>query len=294
MTPEIKEDFIKAGKIAKEVRTYAISLVKPGVLLSEVADKVEKKIEELGGKPAFPMQISRNNIAAHYCPTYEEEVFFKENDLIKVDIGVHINGYIADTAQSIDLGGNEKLLRASEEALNNAIKLVKPGVQVREIGKTIQETIESHGFKPVRNLCGHGIGRFIVHKSPSIPNFDNGDTTVLEEGMTIAIEPFASSGAGLIKEEGKATIFALISKKPVRGLFTRKVLNEILKFDNLPFAYRWLEKKFKKAELAFAFRELKQLGVLREHPPLPDVNNGLVSQREHTMLVLDKTIVTTK
>ena len=294
MEENIKNDFIKAGKIAKEARVYALSLVKPGVLLSEVADKVEKKIVELGGKPAFPMQISRNNIAAHYCPTYEEEVFFEKNDLVKVDIGVHINGYIADTAQSIDLGGNAKLLKASEEALNNAIKLVKPGVQVREIGRTIQETLESHGFKPVRNLCGHGIGRFIVHKSPSIPNFDNGDTTVLEEGMSIAIEPFASSGAGLIKEEGKATIFALVGKKPVRGLFTRKILNEILKFDNLPFAYRWLEKKFKKAELAFAFRELKQLGMLREHPPLPDVNNGLVSQREHTMLVLDKTIVTTK
>lgn len=294
MTPEIKECFEKAGRIAKEARNYAVSLIKPGVLLSEVADNVEKRIEELGGKPAFPMQISRNNIAAHYCPTYEEKIFFEKNDIVKVDVGVHINGYIADTAQTVDLGGNEKLVRASEDALNNAIKLVKPGIQVRELGKKIQETIESHGFKPVKNLSGHGIGRFVVHKTPSIPNFDNGDTTVLEEGMTIAIEPFASSGAGLIKEEGKATIFALIDKKPVRGLFTRKVLNEILKFEGLPFAYRWLEKKFKKAELAFAFRELKQLGMLREHPPLPDVNNGLVSQREHTILVFDKPIITTK
>ena len=290
----MEEDYIKAGEIAGRARDYGASLIKPGVSMVEVADKVEEKIRELGGNIAFPAQMSVNDIAAHQMPMMGEDIIFKEGDLICLDVGAEYNGAIGDTARTIDLGDNRELVKASRDALNEALKLVKPGVEIREIGRKIHEVITSYGFSPIRNLSGHGVDDYIIHTKPHIPNYDNGDTTKLVEGQTIAIEPFASNGAGLIYESGAPGIFMLKAKRPVRGRMTREVLKEIEKFNGLPFAPRWLLKKFSKAKILFAFRELRQFNMLEEFPNLIDKEHGLVSQAEHTMIVKDDLIVTTR
>lgn len=284
MDAETKEKYQKAGKIAAEALQYAKSLVKKGVALSEVCDKTEAKIKELGGELAFPTQISMNDTAAHFCPDDDSLKF--DDQIISIDVGVHVDGFIGDTALTIDLNNkNEELIKASREALENAIKLVKPDVKLKDIGKTIHDTITKYGFSPVRNLSGHGLGEFNVHTKPTIPNYDNGDETELKEGDVVAIEPFASAGAGIIYESGTATVMQLLTTKPVRSSFTRQAMQEIKKSNGLPFCKRWLIKKFGLAKTNFAIRELKILEMLREYPPLVDKNHGLVSQAEHTVLV---------
>lgn len=294
MDESVIEAYKKAGKIAGEALAYGKSLIKPGVLLLEVCDKVEEKILALGGGIAFPAQVSCNDIAAHFCPEEDDKTILKDQ-LVSLDVGVHIDGYIGDTACTVDLSGkNSALVKAAEEALANAIKLIKPGVAIGEIGKAIQDVIAKYGFAPIRNLCGHGLSQYDVHSEPSIPNFDTGDTSQLAEDMVIAIEPFASAGEGAIYESGNPTVFALIGKKPVRNMFTRQILKEIESYNGLPFAKRWITRKFGVAKANFALKELKNLDVLREYPPLPDRRHGLVSQAEHTILVKDKPLILTK
>jgi methionyl aminopeptidase len=294
MEQEILDNYIKAGKIASEAREYGKSLIKKGASLLEVSDLIEKKIEELGGELAFPVQISLNDIAAHYCADHDDKTVFKQGDICKLDIGVHVDGYVADTACTVDLGDNSDLVKASEDALNNAIKLIKPGVTLGEIGAAIEESIKKYNLNPIRNLSGHGVGRYIIHGNPTIPNFDTGDDTELKENDIIAIEPFATNGSGLIYETDKANIFSMVEKRPVRSPITREVLKEIEKYNDLPFTTRWLAKKYPLFKVSFALRELMQMGVIRNYPPLPDKSHGLVSQAEHTIIVRDEPIVITK
>lgn len=293
-----KEDIEKiklAGKITAQAREYGASLIKKNASMVEVLNKVETKIIELGGLPAFPAQISCNHIAAHYCP--EENDAFRFNDeLVSLDVGVHVDGFIGDTAKTIDLSGKySNLVKAAEEALENALEIIKPGITLGEIGKVIQETIQKYNYAPVRNLSGHGLGQYKIHTKPSIPNFDNHDNTKLQKGMLFAIEPFASTGAGVVQDAGIPTVFELAAKKPVRNPITRQVLREIGNYDGLPFSTGWLTRKFgTKANLAL--REMEQLGMLHMHPPLGDKDRGMISQAEHTVLIDDdgNVIVTTR
>jgi methionyl aminopeptidase len=294
MDEELLAKYKLAGEITAKARNYGASLIKPGVKLLDVCNAVDAKIAELGGQPAFPAQVSRNKIAAHYCPSADDETVFLKGDIIKLDVGVHIDGYVGDSAVTIDLGGNEELTNASKEALNNALKIIKPGVTLGEIGRVIEETITSHGFQPVRNLSGHGLGHYRIHTRPTVPNFDNGDDTELEENQVIAIEPFATNGTGLIHEAGEATIFALVQMKPVRSSMTREVLKTIQAYNGLPFTLRWLTQKHGEGKTRFALRELSKLGMIHKYPPLPEQADGLVSQHEHSVIVRDKPIITTK
>jgi len=286
MDKEDVEKLKKAGKITAQVRDYGAKLIKKDASMVEVLDKIEKKILELGGKPAFPAQISCNHIAAHYCPDDEDKTIFSDQ-LVCLDVGVHVDGFMGDTAVTIDLSGKyNDLIKAAEEALDNAVKIIKPGITLAEIGKTVQETINKYGFAPVRNLSGHGLGKYEVHTKPNIPNFDNGDQTKIENGMVFAVEPFASAGAGIVRDSGIATVFELKNKKPVRNPITRQVLKEIESYDNLPFTTRWLTRKFgNKAK--YALREMEQLGMLHAHPPLADKDKGMISQAEHSILIDD-------
>ena len=290
----MEEDYIKAGEIAAKARDYGASLIKPGASMVEVADKIEAKIKELGGNPAFPAQMSINEIAAHQMPLMEEDIIFNKGDLVCLDVGVEYDGAIGDTALTVDLGDHKNLVDASKEALNEALKLVKPGIEIREIGKKIHEVITSYGFSPIRNLSGHGLGLYQIHTKPSIPNYDNGDKTKLEEGQVIAIEPFATTGKGVIYESGEPGIFMLSGRKPVRGKMTREVLKEIEKYNGVPFAPRWLLKKFSKIKILFALREMRILKMVQEFPSLIDESQGLVSQAEHSVIVKEKPIITTR
>ena len=286
------KDWIKAGEIASSAREYGKKLIKVGASHLEVTEKIEAKIISLGGEIAFPTQISINNIAAHYTSLFEGDVKFKEGAVCKLDLGVHVNGAIGDTAVTVDLGSNDSLVKASLNALNAAIKIAKPGVSVNEIGKVIHKEITSLGFSPIVNLGGHGLDKWKIHTAPSIPNFDNGDKTKLVEGQVIAIEPFASNGSGLIFEGKGSEIYQLEKEGNIRDANARKILKFVSeKYKTLPFAKRQLP--FNKLQLTVGLSALKRNGFLHEYGVLPEKKEGsLVSQHEHTLIIGDR--VTTK
>ncbi len=283
----------KACRVAAEALEYAKSLVKPGKRVVDVCNAVEEFIIEKGCELAFPVQISLNDVAAHFCPLEDDDLEF-DDQVVKIDVGVHVDGYIGDNAATIDLSKkNSELVKASVEALNEAIKLAKPGVKVCELGKIIYDVIVKYGFSPIVNLTGHGLDEYNIHSKPIIPNYDNGDETKLEENQLIAIEPFASTGAGMVYESSPATIFALKQKKPVRLGFVRNILREIEKRKGLPFTTRWLTEKFPKHQVNFALTQLLKEKIIESFPPLVDKEHGLVSQAEHTILVKDKPVILT-
>ncbi len=287
MDEESKQNYIRAGKISAQVLEFGKSLLKKGNSLLDATEKVEKKIHELGGKPAFPAQISCNEIAAHFCPEDEDKTVF-DSQVVSLDIGINIEGVITDSACTVDLSGSyADLVKASQKALDEALNVINAGVELRQIGRVINDAISSYGYVPIRNLSGHGLGLYNIHDEPTIPNIDNGDKTTLKKGMVFAIEPFATTGAGMVHESGLATVFMLEHKKPVRSQITREILREIETYDGLPFAKRWLTRKFG-AKANFAFRELTQLGILHQFPPLVEINKGIVSQAEHSVLIDDK------
>jgi len=294
MDESTRKKLILAGKIAKESMDIGTNLIKVGSSMKETLDAVERNIQTRGAAPAFPAQISLNSIAAHFCPTDEEDIIFSEGDVAKLDLGVHVDGYVADTARTVDLGDHQDLVLASKDALEAALKLATPGTRIAELGKAIQNAIQARDLSPIKNLSGHGLGQYKIHTSPSIPNFDTGDDRKLEAGMTIAIEPFATNGAGEIYESTHPTVFSLIENRPVRGMMTREVLKTIKMYKGLPFTTRWLTRVHGVGKVRFALKELETVGNLLSHPPLPDKKGGLVSQHEHSVIVDDKPIVYTR
>jgi methionyl aminopeptidase len=296
METEIIEKYKKAGKIAKEVREFSKSLIKEGAKTLDMAEKIEEKIIAAGGKMAFPTNISINAIAAHSTPKFNDETVLKKGDVVKIDLGVHVEGFIADTAYTMEVGTNEwaSLIKASENAVEAAIKEVKPGVSISKIGAVVEGAIEKQKMVPIANLSGHEVGEYDLHAGITIPNFNNKSSQVLEEGMAIAIEPFATNGVGQVSETKESEIFKLIEPKPVRQPVARKILDYVLKeHRELPFCKRWVAKKVGGFGLEMAFRELVRDGVLHNYPVLKESKEGMVSQTEHTVLVLDKPIVTT-
>ncbi|MEM4267549.1 MAG: type II methionyl aminopeptidase [Candidatus Woesearchaeota archaeon] len=288
-------DWIVAGRIAAQVREFSKPLISKGASILEIADKIEAKIRELGAKPAFPVNLSINDVAAHYTPVMDDPLVL-DDQVIKVDIGVVYNGAIGDTAYTVDISGKySDLVRASEEALNNVVREIHPDITLGEIGRIIQETIQSYGYSPIRNLCGHGLGINSVHQKPSIPNYDSGDVSKLKIGSCFAIEPFATNGRGLIKESIGAMIFSQIASKPVRSQNARQLFSDIYKYNGLPFATRWFKDTYTEAKLNLGLRELRLAGNIRDYPPLTEISKGIVSQAEHSFFVAeDKIIVLTK
>lgn len=287
MEEQVKQDFIKAGRISAEALEYGKSLIKKGNSLLDATELIEKKIYELGGKPAFPVQISCDEIAAHFCPLDDDKIIF-ESQIVCLDLGVHVNGAIGDNAYTIDLSGKySDLVKAAQKALEEALKIVAVGAELREIGKVINDTIKSYGYNPVRNLSGHGLGLYDIHTEPTLPNIDNGDKTKLTKNMTFAIEPFSTTGAGVVGEKGHPTVFMMQNKRNVRSPITREVLREIESYKGLPFAERWLQRKFG-AKSSFALRELNQFGIIHQFPPLVETSKGIVAQAEHSILIDDE------
>lgn len=288
-----EEKIIEAGNIAKRVAEYAKSIIKPNMKLLEIAEKIEEKIIELKGKPAFPVNLSINDVAAHYTPSYNDESI--AHGLLKIDLGVHVSGYLADTAFSIDLENNEenkKLIEASESALKNAIEVIEENISISEIGKTIQETIESEGFSPIINLSGHEMQQYDLHAGLTIPNHDNKSSIKVSKG-TYAIEPFATTGSGKVYEGKPSGIYALINWKNVRSETAREIAEFIeTEYQTLPFCSRWLVKQFGTRAL-FALKQLEENENIHQYPQLIESSHGKVSQAEHTILISKEKIVTT-
>ena len=273
----ILEKYREAGRILTEVKDNAVKRVKVGASLLELAEHIESSIKDKGAGVAFPTNISINEEAAHATPSTNDKRVFGR-DLVKLDIGAHIDGYIADTAVTIDLGSNQQIVKASQTALDAAIEIVKAGINTSEISEIIEKTITSFGFNPIVNLTGHGLEQYVQHAPPSIYNKRTETGVNLKEGQVIAIEPFTSNGEGRVYEAGHVEIFSLLDLKPIRSSDARIVLREIETFKTLPFAKRWL-----KGRVDMSLRQLEAAGIIRSYPVLKD--HGLVSQSEDTVIV---------
>jgi methionyl aminopeptidase len=283
LTDEKYEKHREAGRILAEVRDAAAERVEVGVTHLEVAEWAEEKIRELGGEPAFPVNISIDHEAAHATPSIDDDTTFGE-EMVNLDIGVHVDGWLADTAITVDLSGSPELKEASEEALDAALDIIEPGVHTGVIGAEIEDVIDSYGFNPVVNLTGHGLGHWEQHTSPNIPNRAVDSGVELTVGDVVAIEPFATDGGGKVNEGSTEEIFALEHDRSVRNRQARQALDQITdQFRTLPFATRWLDTD--RAEMAI--RRLKQASVIHGYPVLQEDEGTLVSQKEHTIIITE-------
>ncbi|WP_338729715.1 type II methionyl aminopeptidase [Haladaptatus sp. DJG-WS-42] len=283
LSSESYEKNREAGRILAQVRDEAADKVDVGVTHLEVAEFAENRIRELGGEPAFPVNISIDEEAAHATPKIGDESVFGE-EMINLDIGVHVDGWLADTAITVDLSGHTELKEAPEQALEAALELVEPGVSTGELGAEIEDVITSYGFNPVVNLTGHGLEHWQQHTQPTIPNRAVSTGVELEVGDVVAIEPFATDGSGKVREGSKEEIFALEHERPIRNRQAREALDQITEeFRTLPFAIRWLDTD--RAEMAL--RRLKRNGIVHGYPVLKEADGHLVSQKEHTIIVTE-------
>lgn len=268
MNDHIREHYLEAGKIAAQVLKETVSGVKVSVPLLKIAEFAENRIKDLGGNIAFPCNISINEMASHYTPD-DGLPRFKMGDVVKIDIGVHIEGYIADTARTVEVetADHAKLIKACDEALDNAILSVRDGVGTSSVGKIIEDTIKSRGFSPIKQLTGHSLEQYKLHAGITIPNYRSFFSQKIKKDTVFAIEPFATYGRGEIRY-GKPHIYAL-------GKVRTKVHRDILvRFGTLPFAGRWIPEV-----------STDDLKGVREYFELIETGGAIVAQSEHTVIV---------
>ncbi len=300
MSEDVVKDYIKAGDIAFRVKQNLVNYVRPGVKLIELANRVENLIKDLGGEPAFPVNISINEVAAHRTPYADDAELIPEDSIVKVDIGVHVNGRIADTAVTFTF--NDLLIplvEAARDALVKALTKVDKGVRFKEIGRIIEQSVRKSGFRVIKNLTGHSLGEYLIHGGEVIPNYN--DPLVLgrfKVGRAYAIEPFVTNGKGLVRDLRSS--IQIYSLRRERGRRLNKDEEELLKvirkrFKTLPFCERWLIDVAKDlSSLRTLLKSLAKKGYLNQYPVLVEIANGYVSQFEETVFIAeDQVIITT-
>lgn len=261
--------------------------IQPGMSYVGACELAEREILARGGAPAFPTGIGVNHVTAHYAPQQEDASQFKESDLIKVDFGVHIEGYVTDTAVTLTFNPEyELLIEAAERTLNAAVQALGKERRIGEIGREISREASRLGFKTIQNLTGHTVDKFVVHAGKSIPNIYMPNMPSLKDSDVFAVEPFLTfaSAAGYVVDAPSETIFSLTARKStgVRELdeFAAMVWNER---KTLPFTPRWYGAAHEKGELDRMIRELVRKKVMRSYPELVEASMRPVAQFEHTM-----------
>jgi methionyl aminopeptidase len=279
-----------AGKIAREVREEIKTKVKEGMPIIDVCKKVEQLTRKSGGKPAFPCNVSVNEIAAHYTSPPNDKHIIPERSIVKVDIGVHVDGYIADTATSICFDPEyADMVNTAKEALEKAVELLRPGLSISRFGSAIQKVIKTRGFKPVSNLTGHLIRRYVIHAGKSLPNVFNLSASRVKEGEVYGVEPFVTviGADGRVENLREAYIFRYAKHKSLKDPYAKKILAYIRKnFMTLPFTERWLSKFASSSSYKTAFSELLSSRAVVGYPVFVESSRKLVAQAEHTILVV--------
>ncbi|MFW9856493.1 MAG: type II methionyl aminopeptidase [Candidatus Thorarchaeota archaeon] len=296
----------KAGQIGYEVLHTIVKMIKPGASVIDICESAEKMILEKGADGhGFPTNVSINHLAAHYSSPFGDQTIIPSDGIVKFDVGVHVNGYIADTALSVNLSSDHKNLKeAAKEGFKAGMEIINPGTMPSMIGKRVEETINGYGYKPLRELSGHKLGRFELHGEKRLPNvgqaFDPAESA-LEVGEAYAFETFASTGTGSVHEvSGTKYIYMLLPRRvALRNPVSRKIYSTIYKnYKSLPFAERWLSSYggFNQARVRFALRELLSAGGALAYPPLADEKGSYVAQYEHTFVITenDGVIITTQ
>ncbi len=284
------ESIQKAGGIIAKLRKDVPRMVSPGRPVAKICEELESKIRSMGGQPAFPVNVGINEIAAHYTSPPGDTLTIPQGSLVKVDFGVHVNGYLADTAVTVFFDPTfEPMAKAAAEALHNAIKAFHAGVKLSDIGRIIQATVERYGFRPISNLTGHSIERYAIHAGKSVPNVPQLLSSAKAlEGEVYAIEPFVTlaEAAGSVANLRDAYIYRFIKLKGAKNEESKKVLEEIHKrFSSLPFAARWLETRFSREVAARAMKDLLENKCIGSYPVLVEETRKPVAQAEHTVIV---------
>lgn len=288
MDEDVLAKYRKAGRIAGKVREFGLGIIKEGVRLLDVAEAVERKTLELGGEIGFPINIAIDEKAAHYSPCIDDDLVFLRGMVVKLDVGCHIDGYIGDTASTVEVGTDNRrmLIQASREALLNALDVIRAGVDIQLISGTIEDTIHSFGFKPISNLTGHGLDQYELHTGMAIPNVRGPERGVLRAGTVVAVEPFATDGEGWVKETGPSNIFKFVRYKKVRDERARELLDFIAeRWVKLPFTERWCA-EFTERPGPLLTRLVRSRAI-SSYPILREKGNGVVSQAEHTLMVTE-------
>ncbi|WP_297827250.1 type II methionyl aminopeptidase [uncultured Methanobrevibacter sp.] len=293
------DSYIKAGKIVSDIRGEASKMIKDGTLVIDLVEYVESEILKSGAEIAFPCNVSINEIAAHYTSPANDETKFKAGDMVKLDLGAMVDGYIADSAITVIADGNidenytqdeinlhEEIVEASAAGLEAAISTVRAGVEVSKIGAAVHEAIAEYHLNPIFNLTGHSLEQNNLHAGISIPNYDNHDGYVLDEGQAIAIEPFATNGEGIVNDAPGNYIFSYIANKPFRMRSTQKVLKYIQQNNPyVPFSGRWITDEFGVRRGNIALKQLSDAMAIYPYAPLREKKDCFVSQKEHTVIV---------
>jgi methionyl aminopeptidase len=288
---DVFEKYVKAGRIAAKVREQMRRIVSEGMRVIEICEKAESLIRKNGGKPAFPCNVSINEIAAHYTSPPNDERRIPEGSIVKVDIGVHIDGYIADTAVTACFNPEyENLAHAAEEALETALRVLRPGLSVSKFGSTVQKSIKTQGFKPISNLTGHQVGRYLVHAGKALPNVFHLSMTKVHAGEVYAVEPFVTlpDAAGRVISGKEAHIFRFVKRKTLKNRYAKQLLNYILNnFHTLPFTERWIQKCVPAGQYSPAFSELLSSKTLMAYPEFIEASGKPVAQAEHTVIITE-------
>lgn len=295
------EDYKKqqrAGKIAKEVREEIKRTVKEGMPIIDICEKAESLIRTKGGKVAFPCNVSVNEIAAHYTSPPKDKQTIPEKALVKVDIGVHVDGLIADTATTVCFDPEyEAMVNTAEEALKTATEILRPGLSITQFGTTIQKVIKTRGFKPVSNLTGHLIRPYIIHAGKSLPNVFSLSTSRIKEGEVYGVEPFVTvtNADGRVENLREAYIFRYVKNKSLKNPYAKQILKYIeTNFKTLPFTERWLTKFMESSNYKKAFAELLSSKSVMSYPVFIEASRKVVAQEEYTiMAVKDGCVVLT-
>lgn len=289
------ESYLRAGKIASEVRESARKKYHVGSTLLEICGSVESQIRGMGAEPAFPVNTSLNDIAAHYTAEPNDSTTVKEGDVLKIDIGVQIDGYIADTAVTVCYDPKyESLVKAAEAALAEAVRAARANTKAGDIGRVIEATITKFGFRPIQNLSGHSLQQYTVHAGKSIPNiWTRGSSFALLPNEAYAIEPFVTTkdGQGVVYEGKTRNIFGITSRKPVKDEEADKLLDLIWsRYRTLPFAMRWLTDRYDEKDVRRLMETLIKKKNAHSYPILVEGHGKVVVQAEHTLIPSESSV----
>jgi methionyl aminopeptidase len=291
------QDYINAGQIASEVRENARKKNHIGSTLEEICNSIEKEIESKGGKCAFPVNVSLNEIAAHYTAEPNDRITVKDTDLLKIDLGVQINGHIADTAVTVCYEPKyDFLIQAAESALKEAMSIIRVGTKSSDVGKTIENTVKQMGGIPIANLSGHSLEQYTIHAGKSVPNIWSIGSFSFQSTEAYACEPFVTTpeGSGFVREGKIRNIFSLVTRKRTKDEDANKMIDFIWqKFNMLPFALRWFIPEYDEKTARDLLEKLIKNKIVRAYPILVEANEQRVAQAEHTFIPQENGIIVT-
>ncbi|KAH7025883.1 methionine aminopeptidase 2-like protein [Microdochium trichocladiopsis] len=303
-------DYREAAETHRQVRQWAQKNIKPGQSLTEIAEGIEDSVRRLVGHDGleegdclkagmgFPTGVNLDHIAAHFSPNAGNKTILQQNNVIKIDIGVHVNGKIVDSAFTMAWDPKyDNLLAAVKDATNTGVKHAGIDQRLGELGEYIQEAMESYEceidgttypIKSIRNLSGHTILPYSIHGTKSVPIVKSNDQTKMEEGDVFAIETFGSTGNGYVHDQGEVSHYALRDDAPkvdLRLASAKNILNAIKKnFGTLPWCRRYLD-RLGHDKYLLGLNSLVQAGIVEDYPPLVDKKGSYSAQFEHTILL---------